>query len=88
LRPANACGPIVTGKPRRVYSFAEAVNAAGLAIRQGDRPLSWGGATILCTRNAKFELSDHRDCAGNGLNSAGFAGIELDGRGGTTVRFK
>ena len=27
----------------------------------------------LCTRDGKFELSDHKDCAARGLNSAGFA---------------
>ena len=29
--------------------------------------MTWGGATILCTRNVKFELIDHKDCAGQGL---------------------
>jgi len=88
VAPGRCLRPDLTGKPRRIYSFAEAVNAAGSAIRQGDRPLAWGGETVLCTRNVKFELNDHRDCAGHGLNAAGFASVELDGRAGTTIRFK
>ena len=43
---------------------------------------------ILCTRNVKFELSDHQDCGGNGLTATGFATVELGGSAGTTVRFK
>ena len=54
------------------------------------RPLdvSWGGSTILCTRNVKFELIDHKDCGNNGLTATGFATVELTGSGGTTVQFK
>ena len=43
---------------------------------------------MLCTRDFKFELSDHKDCAANGLTAAGFAAVELPGRAGATVRFK
>jgi len=50
--------------------------------------VSWGGSTILCTRNVKFELSDHKDCGNSGLNATGFATVELTGSSGTTVQFK
>ena len=50
--------------------------------------MSWGGSTILCTRNSKFELSDHRDCGGSGLTATGFATVEMSGAGATTVQFK
>jgi uncharacterized membrane protein len=80
--------PDVAGKPRRLYSFGEAVDAAGQVIRRGDKPIAWGGTTTLCTRNVKFELADHKDCPGKGLAPAGFAAIDLTGRTGATVRFR
>jgi uncharacterized membrane protein len=90
LAPGKCLRPDLSGRPRRLYSFGEAIAPDGQALRQGKAPVgpvSWGGETVLCTRNVKFELSDHKDCAGQGLTSAGFASIELAGRG-TTVRFK
>ena len=51
-------------------------------------PVAWGGSTILCTRNVKFELSDHKDCSGSGLTATGFVTVELTGSSGTTVQFK
>ena len=80
--------PDLSGKPRRLYSFAEAVDGNGHAVKRADKPLSWGGAVLLCTRNVKFEFNDHRDCAGKGLTASGFATVELSGRTGATVRFR
>jgi uncharacterized membrane protein len=80
--------PDLHGDPHRLYSYAEAVDAQGHTIRRGDAPLAWGGAVALCTRDGKFELADHKDCAAHGLNSAGFAVIDVSGRPATTVRFK
>jgi uncharacterized membrane protein len=80
--------PEVAGKPRRLYSFGEAVDAGGQVVRRADKPLAWGGTTTLCTRNVKFELADHKDCPGKGLTPAGFAAIDLTGRIGATVRFR
>ena len=80
--------PDLRGDPHRLYSYAEAVDGNGRAIRQGDVALSWGGMVMLCTRDGKFELSDHKDCAARGLNSAGFAVIDLGSQPAITVRFK
>jgi len=80
--------PDLRGDPYRLYSYAEAVDANGRAIRRGDVPLAWGGTVALCTRDGRFELADHKDCATRGLNSAGFAVIDLAGKPSTTVRFK
>ena len=77
---------VIRGIP--VYSYAEAVDGNGRAIRLGDAALSWGGTVALCTRDGKFELSDHKDCAARGLNSAGFAVIDTGGQPSTTVRFR
>ena len=41
---------------------------------------------MLCTRNVKFELTDHKDCNGNGLTATGFVTVEMTGSGGTTVQ--
>lgn len=87
LEPGRCLRPDISGQVRRVYSFAEAIDAQGSPVRRGDKPLAWGGDTVLCTREAKFELNEHRDCVARGLTSAGFAPIELP-RGGTTVRLR
>ena len=86
---AGACvRPDLRGNPLKLYSYGEAVDGNGRAIKKGDAPLAWGGAVALCTRDGKFELSDHKDCAARGLNSAGFAAIDIGGQPATTVRFK
>jgi uncharacterized membrane protein len=86
--PGKCLRPEVKGQVRKLYSFAEAIGANGQPVRRAERPLTWGGETILCTRNVKFELIDHKDCAGQGLTTAGFATVELSGRAGTRLRFK
>ena len=85
---AGAClRPEVAGQPRRVFSFGEAIDPDGQAVMRADKPLAWGGPTMLCTREVKFEISDHADCAAKGLNTTGFASVEISGRG-ATVRFR
>jgi uncharacterized membrane protein len=80
--------PDLRGDPRRLYSYGEAVDDNGRTIKNGETPLAWGGNVALCTRDGKFELSDHKDCAVRGLNPAGFAAIEMSGQGATTMHFK
>jgi uncharacterized membrane protein len=80
--------PDLRGAPHRLYSYAEAIDGNGRLIRHGDAPLSWGGTVALCTRDGKFELSNQKDCAARGLNSAGFAIIDAGANPATTVRFK
>jgi uncharacterized membrane protein len=78
--------PDLRGDPHRLYSYAEAIDSNGRTIKRGDVPLAWGGTVALCTRDGRFELADHKDCAARGLNSAGFAVIDV--QPSTTVRFK
>ncbi len=80
--------PDVRGDPYKLYSYAEAIDANGRPVKRGDAPLAWGGTVALCTRDGRFELADHKDCASRGLNSAGFAVIDLAGKPSMTVRFK
>jgi uncharacterized membrane protein len=85
---AGAClRPEVAGRPPRVFSFGEAVDKDGQVVRRAEKALSWGGTTMLCTREAKFELADQTECVLKGLNATGFASVDLAGRG-TTVRFR
>jgi uncharacterized membrane protein len=88
VAPGKCLRPDLTGKPQRLYSFGEAIGPDGLPLKGAERAISWGGSTILCTRNVKFELSDHKDCSGSGLTATGFATVELAGSSGTTVQFK
>jgi uncharacterized membrane protein len=95
VAPGKCLRPDLAGKPRRLYSFGEAVGPDNQPLRDSARPagqvsqaVSWGGSTILCTRNSKFELSDHRDCGSNGLTATGFATVDISGTGATTVQFK
>ncbi len=87
VEPGKCVKPELAGGVRRVYSFAEAVDKDGQTIKRGDKALAWGGPTTLCTRNVRFEITDHTDCPGRGLTAAGFATVDLTGRG-TTVRLK
>ena len=80
--------PDLRGDPHRLYSYAEAVDGNGRTIMRGETPLSWGGNVALCTRDGKFELADHKDCAARGLNSANFAVIDIGAQPSATVRFK
>jgi len=85
IEPGKCLHPDLAGQPKRVFSFAEAVDAAGKAIRVNDRPLNWGGPTLLCTRDSKFEINEQGDCASRGLSAAGFATIDTGA--GKTLRF-
>ena len=80
--------PDLRGESHKLYSYGEAVDGNGRALKRGDARLAWGGTIALCTRDGRFELSDHKDCAARGLNSAGFAAIDVGGQPSTTVRFK
>lgn len=83
LRPEQADGP-----GGRLYSFGAAVDARGAPVKTPDgRPLVWGGDNVLCTRANRFELRDHADCRGRGLDETGFAAVALSPRGAATVRF-
>jgi len=86
IDPGKCLHPDVTGQPKRIFSFAEAVDAENRTVKFRDKPLNWGGATPLCTRENKFEISDQADCGTRGLASAGFAAVDMSG-GGKTLRF-
>ena len=74
IDPGKCLHPDVTGQPRQIFSFAEAVDADDRTIKLKDKPLNWGGSTPLCTRESKFEINDQADC-GRGL-----AATDLRGR--------
>ena len=74
--------------PHRLYSFAEAVDGNGRTVMHGDTPLAWGGNVPICTRDGKFELADHKDCAARGLNTAGFAVVEVGAQPAASVHFR
>ena len=85
IEPGKCLHPDIAGQPRRVFSFAEAVDGDGRTIRINGRPLTWGGSTALCTRESKFEINDQADCVARGLSSSGFAAVDLVA--GRTLRF-
>jgi uncharacterized membrane protein len=86
IDPGKCLHPDVTGQPKQVYSFAEAVDGENRAIRYRDKPLNWGGAKELCTRESKFEISEQGDCGTRGLAPIGFAPVDMSS-GGKTLRF-
>ena len=90
VAPGKCLRPDLTGKPRRLYSFGEAIGADGLPLkgrrRRRSRP---GAAPPSCARaTSSSSCSDHKDCGGSGLTATGFATVELTGSSGTTVQFK
>jgi uncharacterized membrane protein len=86
IDPGKCLHPDVTGQPKQVFSFAEAVDAENRAIRYKDKPLNWGGSTQLCTRDNKFETSEQGDCGSRGFSATGFGAVDISG-GGKTLRF-
>ena len=86
IDPGKCLHPDVTGQPKQIFSFAEAVDADNRTIKLKDKPLNWGGAKELCTRESKFEINEQGDCATRGLASAGFAPVNMSS-GGKTLRF-
>ncbi|MBI4274730.1 MAG: DUF1036 domain-containing protein [Rhizobiales bacterium] len=88
VEPGKCLRPDVVGQPKRLFSYGEAVDDDGRAVRRSGKPLAWGGGKTLCIREVKFELSEQSNCAARGLNAAGFVAVEPSERGGTTVRFK
>jgi uncharacterized membrane protein len=80
--------PEVPAKAARLYSFAEAIDKDGQAVKRGDHTLAWGGPTQLCTGEVKFEIGEQRNCAAQGLTATGFALIDLAGKQGATLRFR
>jgi uncharacterized membrane protein len=88
IEPGKCTRPEIQGRPRKIYSYAEAVDAQGQVVSRGVKTLTWGGDVVLCTRSASFEFSDQRDCRFKGLNATGFAAVDLAVQGATTVKFK
>jgi uncharacterized membrane protein len=86
IEPGKCLHPDVTGQPKQVFSFAEAVDADNRTVKFKDRPLNWGGATQLCTRENKFEINEQNDCAGRGFAASGFTAVDMSS-GGKTLRF-
>jgi uncharacterized membrane protein len=86
IEPGKCLHPDVTGQPKQIFSFAEAVDADNRAIKFRDKPLNWGGATPLCTRESKFEINEQGDCGTRGLAVTGFAAVDMSS-GGKTLRF-
>jgi uncharacterized membrane protein len=80
--------PDVPAKLARLYSFAEAVDKEGQALKRGDKLLVWGGPTQLCTRDVRFEIAEQKNCGAQGLTATGFALIDMAGKQGATVRFR
>jgi uncharacterized membrane protein len=86
IDPGKCLHPDVTGQPKQIFSFAEAVDADNRTLKIKDRPLNWGGATQLCTRESKFEINEQGDCGTRGLAVTGFAAVDTSS-GGKTLRF-
>src|SRR4051812_17083302 len=80
--------PDLPAKPAKLYSFAEAVDKDGQALKRGDKLLVWGGPMQLCTRDVRFEIAEQKNCAAQGLTATGFAVIDMTGKPGATVRFR
>jgi uncharacterized membrane protein len=86
IDPGKCLHPDITGQPKRVYSFAEAVDADNRTIKLKDKPLNWGGLKQLCTRDSKFETTDQGDCGSRGFVVTGFTTVDIAGSG-KTLRF-
>jgi len=86
VEPGKCLHPDVSGQPKQIFSFAEAVDGDGRPLKLKDKALNWGGTTMLCTRESKFEINEQNDCANRGLAATGFTAVDMSG-GGKTLRF-
>jgi uncharacterized membrane protein len=86
IDPGKCLHPDVAGQPRQIFSFAEAVDGENRAVKYRDKPLNWGGAKELCTRENKFEINEQGDCGTRGLAAVGFVPVDMSS-GGKTLRF-
>jgi len=86
IEPGKCLHPDVSGTPKQVFSFAEAVDADNRTIKVKDKPLNWSGGKELCTRESKFETNEQGDCPSRGFAATGFAAVDLSA-GGKTLRF-
>jgi uncharacterized membrane protein len=86
IDPGKCLHPDVAGQPRKIFSFAEAVDADNRTVKFRDKPLNWGGITQLCTRESKFEINEQGDCGTRGFAVTGFAAVDMSS-GGKTLRF-
>jgi uncharacterized membrane protein len=86
IDPGKCLHPDVVGQPKQIFSFAEAVDGDNRTIKLKDKPLNWGGATALCTRENKFETNEQGDCASRGFAATGFTPVDMSS-GGKTLRF-
>jgi uncharacterized membrane protein len=86
IDPGKCLHPDIAGQPKKVYSFAEAVDPDNRTIKLKDKPLNWGGLTQLCTRENKFETSEQGDCPSRGFVATGFSAVDISSSG-KTLRF-
>jgi uncharacterized membrane protein len=84
IDPGKCVHPDVSGQPRRLFSFAEAVTDDGQTAKKAGTPLTWGGSTKLCTKDTQFEINDQTDCPARGFNSAGYVLVDANAK---TLRF-
>ena len=85
IDPGKCLHPDVTGQPKQIFSFAEAVDDENRTVKLKNRPLNWGGDRQLCTRETKFETNEQGDCAARGFAATGFAVVDMSS-GGKTLR--
>ena len=86
IDPGKCLHPDVTGQPKQIYSFAEAVDAENRTVKYREKPLNWGGAKELCTRESKFEINEQGDCGTRGLAATALPPVDMSS-GGKTLRF-
>jgi len=86
IDPGKCLHPDVSGQPKQIFSFAEAIDADNRTIKLKDRPLNWGGEKQLCTRETKFETNEQTDCNARGFAAMGFGAVDMSS-GGKTLRF-
>jgi uncharacterized membrane protein len=72
----------------RIFSFAEAVDAAGAVIERKGRPLAWGGSNKFCVKNIRFEIRDHKNCEAQGLDIKSFVPVQFSSQSSATIRFR
>ncbi|PCJ70410.1 MAG: hypothetical protein COA62_07390 [Rhodobiaceae bacterium] len=79
IEPAR-CEKAIKGEliHRYYYTYAEAVDGAGLVARRHGQDLVWAGNHTFCTKGTRFEIEGRATCSERGFDETGFKRVDTN----------
>lgn len=74
----SRCEKAIKGdlEQRYYYTYAEAVDGAGLVARRRGQDLVWAGNHTFCTKGTRFQIEGRTTCSERGFDETGFKRID------------